>query len=443
MKRILLLFILFTAFLPRAQDRYELLQPQTAIPFEMVNNLILLDIRINNVPLKFIFDTGVKQTILFNLEAGDSLQLRNLNRMGFTGVGKEHLRIDGFSTLHNTIDINHQIVNKDAKVYVITGMDFNFSENIGLNVNGFIGGELIKDYIVKIDYKHQRLNFYKHDDFNNKILKRYREFPLEIIDEKPYVYIDAQKEKKSNFRKMKLLIDTGNSDDIWIFLKDSLQIPAHQKVIDDYFGLGFSGEIKGKRIKYHRFVLDNRIKLRNVYAGLPDIVYFEHIIKNNPFDGLMGGEVLRRFFVILDYKNKKMYLKKYLKNFSQKFLFNNTGIHLAYQGKISLDIKEEVQDFEVNENQGNVLLSSHQEFIIKNRKLDKIIIKYIRKDSPADRAGLMKGDVLLEINGVSVYKYRLDELEKKFFFHTGKNMKFLISRKGLVLLFNVYNLKQL
>ena len=55
----------------------------------------------------------------------------------------------------------------------------------------------------------------------------------------------------------------------------------------------------------------------------------------------------------------------------------------------------------------------------------------------------MVGDVLLSINGNSVYNYKLNELEKKFFYKTGKILKFVIIRKGIELELKLENKKQL
>jgi len=49
----------------------------------------------------------------------------------------------------------------------------------------------------------------------------------------------------------------------------------------------------------------------------------------------------------------------------------------------------------------------------------------------------------MKVPNEDVYQYRLDQLEKKFFFHNREHLTFLIKRKGLILSFNVFNKKQL
>jgi len=220
-------------------------------------------------------------------------------------------------------------------------------------------------------------------------------------------------------------------------------MPKEQKTVRDYFGLGFSGTIEGKRTKIYKFIFDKKYKFKHVYLGLPDSIYFAHIISKNPFEGLIGNEILRRFYVLFDFKNKTFYLKKYSKNYRESFVFNDTGLNLVYDGKIPVKVKKVVSEFDSRPNENSISIYRDDSFIYSYKFVDRLVINYIRKDSPADKAGLMKGDVLLKIDDIDIYQYRLDELEKKIFYHNRKHLKFLIKRRGLVLSFIVTNSKQL
>ncbi len=440
-----LLFLFFFSEIILSQDRFVLPEQknEVTVPFEFVNNLIILKVAVNKVPLNLLFDTGIQQTILINVKTPDSLNLKFLQKRNFTGVGKDKKIIKGLLSTNNRIDIGGKIFNKQAAIYIITGTEFHFSESIGVNINGFIGGELIKDYIVKIDYKRKQIHFYKHRNFNYKKLKRYHYFPLEIYHDKPYIKALVQIHKKAPPVDLKFLIDTGNSDAVWLFTSKKLKMPSYQKTVKDYFGLGFSGEIQGEKAKAHIFQLDKKYRFKKVYVSIPDSIYFAHFIQAHPFDGLIGNEVMRRFYVVFDYQNKALYLKRYRHNYHEPFSFNDTGIYLSYDGKIPVKVKFLETQFETNTKDNSYSIVTQSAYTYKYEMRDRIIIQYIRKNSPADRAGLAKGDILLEINGISVYQYRLDELEKRFFYHNQKKLDFLIKRKGLILHFKVDNTNQL
>lgn len=440
--RTFLFFTLFPFFL-FSQDRFEFIDSaeKTSLDFEWINNLIILKVEINNVPLNLILDTGVEQTVLINIKTPDTLSLKLVKKKYFTGVGIDNPLISGLSSAHNKINLSGKIVNNDAHIFLITDVDFHFSEHIGIPIHGFIGGELLKDYWVEIDYKRRKIHFYH--SLSNRKLHKYKAYQLDIVNGKPFVEAFIQTKKESQPKKIKFLIDTGNSDALWVFSSEKLDISSDHKWIKDYFGLGFSGEVTGKRLKIHKFNFDRKLNFKNIYLALPDSIYFQSVIKKYPFDGLIGNEVLRRFKVIFNYKNQKMYLKKNRAFYYEKFLFNNTGVYLMYDGKIPVKVEKILTTFESIDRGRNSYLSTVTSVVYQYQMLDRIVIRYIRKNSPADRAGLMEGDVLLKINGESVYNYRLDELEKKFFYKNREKLTFLINRKGLTLEYKIHNIKQL
>jgi hypothetical protein len=54
---------------------------------------------------------------------------------------------------------------------------------------------------------------------------------------------------------VKLLIDVGNSDAIWLFKMFLIKNKVPTNNFDDYLGKGFSGDVIGKRerIRFFRF----------------------------------------------------------------------------------------------------------------------------------------------------------------------------------------------
>ncbi len=447
MKFFKLFFVfLFVSQLSAQKSQFELKAnfSHVSIPFRLVDNLIIVKASINRTPVNLIFDTGVSQTILINIKSLDSLSFKSVKKKNFTGIGIDNPVIPGLVTTDNDLQLSGKIFNRKAKIFLITGVEFNFQEHLGIDINGFIGGELIKDYIVLVDYQNKKLHFYKHSFFSKIDLKKYQSFDLNIFDNKPYITADVKVEKKSKPQKLNFLIDAGNSDALWIFKSEKFRLPRHIKTLNDYFGLGFSGEIEGLRFKLKRFSFSQKLSLKNIYTALPDTLYFNNIIKRYPFDGIIGNEILRRFYVIFDYKHQKLYLKKNRRVYYNKFLFNDTGMYLIYDGKIPVkdeNISNMTFKYSSDTNKPDIIFKNIKTY--KYKKVDRIVIHYIRKNSPADRAGLIPGDVLLEINGESVYKYDLAELEDKFFYHKSKHLKFLIKRKGLILEFTVFNKKQL
>ena len=69
MKILSFLFLIFSLSI-NAQDGFQLLEDnkKVNIPFRQINNLVFLDLKVNNVDLTFLLDTGVSETLLFSLE---------------------------------------------------------------------------------------------------------------------------------------------------------------------------------------------------------------------------------------------------------------------------------------------------------------------------------------------------------------------------------------
>ncbi len=437
------IFLILSAISGFSQNTFKITDTNNIanIPFKFISNLIILKVTINNQDLNLVFDTGVKQTVLINMQKNDSLDYNNHSKIIFSGMGNENKKIIGLKSTNNQISINNKVSNTNATFYIISNFKFEFAENIGVSINGFIGGELIKDHQVKIDYRKKIMIFYPPNAITSKKLSKYRSYPISVLKGKPYIKTQISFNKKQKPQKVQLLIDTGNSDALWIFNTKSIIIPKDKKSIIDYMGLGLSGRIEGKRIKSHLFSFDKRYKFKNIYTALPDSIYFSNFIRKD-INGMIGNEILSRFYIIFDYPNNKVYLKKYRKNYRRGFYYNDSGIYLSYKGKIPVKYKTLSTNYELidkNNDSNAAFIVSSNAYTYKYKLADRIVINYVRKDSPGEKAGLLKGDILLKINNQSVYQYQLQDIDKKFLYRKSKKIDFLIERDGIKLNIRVFN----
>ncbi|HBK72540.1 MAG TPA: signaling protein [Flavobacteriaceae bacterium] len=424
---VLLLLFFSNSF---AQDRFNILggKDSYTLFFKPMNNLIIIPIEVNGEELNFLLDTGVDNSLLLNLKLEDSLNLKNIEQIRLSGLG-EGGRIDAIKSRNNTFKLG-KIFNDKHMVYAIYSKEFDLSSRLGMDINGIIGGDLFRDFIVEINYGSKRVKFSNPDTYKYKKCKKCVDFDLHFYKNKPYIYatVDVGKEIP-----VKLLIDSGGSDALWLFDQSSIDISVPDNHFNDYLGRGLSGNIYGKRSKIKKISLGN-YTLMDANVAYPDFNSIEDAYKHTDRNGSIGSEILKRFLIIYDYPNKKLTIKRPSKYYKTPFLYNMSGIELAYNG--SKLVKERqtallgTDDTNPN-NQSTVQMLYSYIYALK----PSYKIVELRKDSPAALAGLIKGDVLLKINGNTAYNYKLQEITYLFSSKEGKKIKLLVERNGKELLY--------
>lgn len=427
MKLKLFLLTFFIGIFTHAQNSLQLINTKKAvIPFQFINNLIFIPVNINGVNLTFLLDTGVAETILFSLE-NKELTLSNVEKMKFSGLGGS-LSIDGLKSDRNIGRIGESLVNTSTSLYIIIDEEFNISPHVGIPVNGVIGYHFFKDHPISIDYATKKITVYESIEPLKRKLRKFKEFPITIEKDKPYVYagVEMTHEKKDS----KLLIDLGNSDAIWLFPTLIKNFVYNRPNIEDFLGRGFNGDIYGKRSRIHNFYLGD-FKFEKPLTAMPDEYSIQHVNLVENRKGSIGGEIMRRFTVIFDYPNKKLYLRKN-KYFDDPFHFNMSGLDFRQDG---LEWKQDKINIQTQKNAGVVNEAYRDSFQYKFSLKPTFSIAGVRKDSPAYEAGLKKDDKIITINGQKTSDMTLERIVELMKSDEGRNITMTIQRKDQELTF--------
>ena len=104
------------------------------MPFQLINNLMIIPVEVNGVELSFILDSGVSKPILFNLYDQDSIELRDVTQISIKGLG-EGEPLEALSSLGNTFKVGG-LTNTDQQLYVVLDKDMNFSSSLGVPIHG-------------------------------------------------------------------------------------------------------------------------------------------------------------------------------------------------------------------------------------------------------------------------------------------------------------------
>ncbi|WP_460191223.1 aspartyl protease family protein [Urechidicola sp. KH5] len=394
------------------------------ISFKLINNLIIIPVEINGTKLQFILDSGVGAPVIFNLSDADSLSLPNVEPIKVRGLGTGE-PIDALHSKNNIIRIEAMI--SGAKdIYIIHKDQFDLSSKLGEPVHGMIGYDLLRDFVVTVDYTKEKITFMRPESYKYKKCKKCETFDLEFFRKKPYINAQIVTSDTSVKKDVKLLIDSGGSDAVWLFEDEELKVP--EKSFHDFIGEGITGSIYGRRAKLERF------ELKNFVLNQPNVAYLDsassfYARRFKERNGSLGGDILKRFKVTFDYPNKKITLKKNNK-FKDRFGYNMSGLEVVYGGKELVKIRDNA----------TFIVGDNSDVGAANRVIVNVAYDYqfkpiytvhkVRPNSPAALAGIKEGDMLVKINNNWAYNYDLQQIIEHLYHKKNKVIRLKVNRDG-------------
>ena len=349
-------------------------------PFELSGNMIFLPVRVNgSKPLSFGLDTGAYLSVI-NTPVAEQLGLKTGGRSVGFGAGGQ---VPSLDLPDVTLDINGAVL-KDLD---LSGMALGSIENtLGRPMDGILGAEFFKRYVVELDYEKKEMSLYEPADYVYS--GRGESLPLTFYHNHPYVRarisLPGVEPVEGEF-----VIDAGSNYPVILLpsfierhkLRDSLR-PSITT-----FGRGVGGEIRmpiGRATTLH---LGN-VKLDRPVTAFPENGWFGERGKA----GNIGSAVLRRFKVIFDYSRSRMILEPN-KFFSDAFEHDMSGLSFVSEGP----------GFKV------------------------VRVNRVLAQSPAEEAGIRQGDEIVSVDGRPAEQFKL-ELLREMLRQPGKIISLRIKR---------------
>lgn len=363
------------------------------IPFKNFNNLILIRGSVNGSDtLNFILDTGVRNTIIIKKSLADSLKLNYHSKINLLGAVSDK-KVNAYVVNQAFLDL-YKIEGIISSLIVLEEDYLQLKDFFGTEIHGILGYDIFRQFIVRIDYSSHLLTFFNPGEYDPG--RRWDKIPIKIENGKPYMNAEVTINDSLQCRPT-LLVDLGASHSSLFELgsDDALNLP--ETFIHSNLGRGLGGEIHGFKARIKNITL-GKYPLNDVvvnYAFPIDSVVENRQVYRN---GTIGGEILARFHVVFDYPNGFMYIKKN-KFFKKKFNYNMSGIELY----------------------------------VKGDKLNLFYVNEVAENSPAQKAGIMAGDLILSLNGIKSSALSLDDFNHMFRNKPGKNIKLEILRKNQLL----------
>ncbi|MCG2793313.1 MAG: PDZ domain-containing protein [Weeksellaceae bacterium] len=425
---------LILGVLMKAQDGFVLENAEkTVIKFKLINNLIFVPVTVNGVELTFLLDSGIAETLLFSLE-NKTVDFKNTEKITFKGLG-ETVSIEALKSIKNNVVIGKNFVDKAHTIFLVLDEDFNISQDIGIPVNGIIGYYFFKNHPVEINYIKKTITVYKDQSQFPKKINRFVAFPMSVEYSKPYMMADV--ELKHEKESSKLLLDLGNTDSVWLFPALIKNFIYNRPNIDDFLGRGFSGDIFGKRSRINSLSIGN-FRFNKPVASMPDEYSIQHLKLVNDRKGSIGSEILRRFTVIFDYPDRKIYFNAN-KDVNDPFLIDGSGLEIKQDGLLWEKEEVRIKTAKVNpsSNAINVLDNGVKSFQYKFTLKPLFLVSGTRKDSPAQKAGILKNDKLIAIDGKQTKEMSLNKIQQILKTNVNKRINIEINRNGLLMKFEL------
>jgi hypothetical protein len=331
---------------------------QTVIPFDLYKSQIFVPMQVNGSrPLWFILDTGantaaldetIAQELGLKAEGGGETQ-----GVGSSGVQMKFLKNIKFA-LPDLDFVDDEIITLDYR------SNFAFQ---GRETHGMFSYDFLKRFVVTIDYENRFLTVTEPDAAQNDLVQNSGEvFPLTFQSDLPYVEgeitVPGNPSQKTTF-----LVDIGSGDTVdWPKLGIS-----KGKLLDTVTGVGLGNNEKRG--------FSGRGTLRLGKFEFKEIPI--HCCGGNELGNhLIGGELLKRFTVTLDFPHQRMLLLPN-RDLSKPFPFDSSGLILRQE-----------------------------------RDSRFFRIKTVIPDTPAAETGLQPSDSIEQVNGIPAVQWTLEVLEE-------------------------------
>jgi hypothetical protein len=277
---------------------------------------------------------------------------------------------------------------------MIIDENFQISHILGIPVHGLIGFNLFKDYIVEIDYINEKLRLHKPEYYKYRDRKKDIILPLNLEENKPFVNTNIITEDSTKI-PVKLLVDTGASDAIWLSEKSDERIQFPEKHVETFIGRGLSGDLYGVKGRIEGIWVGPLVIPQPIVA-FPNSELIDQLITQNDRNGTLGAEILRRFYVTIDYRNSRLTLRRNHK-LNEDFNYNMSGMEI------------------INPMPG----------------LPVFTVTNIRENSPAYFAGLKENDQILSLNNSSNQTMELNDINLLLQSKENKKIKVKYLRDGV------------
>ena len=356
-------------FAQQERDTAGLPKPITTVSFAMFHNRIYLPVEVNgNKAFELVLDTGAAVSGLSEASAR-SIQLATAGKAQLAGNGESRQKIALAK------DVTFRVGTAELMEKSVAIVPFEELEaHEGRPIEGVLGVNLFRRYVVVINYAAKTLALYEPLGFVYRGAGE--RIPLRLGNAALFhasIELPGHESVQCD-----LSVDSGTYSALRLyrpFVQKHHLLGPHTPSIES-IGFGIGGEFPEKlgRVGFLRL---GSLALKEPVSSFSDAR--GGATSTGAYDGTIGGAVLRRFKVTIDYPHQQMVLEPNA-DFSEPFLADTSGLILGAAG----------------------------------RDLKTIAVLHVLGKTPAAVAGIKDADAIVSVNGEEASSLGLERIRSLF-----------------------------
>ncbi|MFZ1807236.1 MAG: PDZ domain-containing protein [Cyclobacteriaceae bacterium] len=338
------------------------------VPFEIINNSLFVEVTLNEYEgLSFIIDTGSNYSVVFT---DSTLHLHTQNKsidiMGFGNADS----LSAYISIDNSVALKG-LVTQGKQLLVIEKNKIGLQQFYDRPIHGVIGLDILRQFDTEINFSSNKLIF-RNNGAKIKSGSRWKKVPFHLTENAIIIpsSLSTIKSKESIY----LLLDTGS--ELPLLLQERF---CPDQSVPTIIGMGILGYASGRIGRISKINI-GEFEIDNIPAAFPDSASSRWNIAL-PQQGNLGIQFLKKHRTIINYTQGYMQLKPIRRLVHKPFQYNHSGI------AISVDDQTECSFY----------------------------ISEVAPSSPAEQAGLLRGDKIILINQTMCSKLTLQKISEYFF----------------------------
>ena len=336
------------------------------VPMRYSERHVWVKVSVNGAPAEdFLLDTGASVTVIDSAFAA-KLGLASQGSMQGSGAGSEgRFSFSSLKTLR--VENDKQGVELSGQNVVVAALSPYLAAYFWRDTPGILGYDFLSRFVTTVDYEGQTLTIADPQSFTYP--GKGTAIPMSLSNGVPVVHGKLDDQYEGDFR---LDVGSGSSVDLHTSYVEKYDLDRKITKKVETQGAGFGGSIAIAMGRMKTFAIGPYV-VADPLVGLSRATSGAFASKD--FAGNVGNRILDRFRTTLDYSRKTVYLEPN-RRFGDREPFGKFGAQLLRDG-------------------------------------DRVIIGYVQDGTPAARAGIVRGDVLVSVDGRAAAKESVDGLSQR------------------------------